>query len=126
MYSDGLPAREDDLAGTPYESKPQLMRRNLDLTRGLVFSGQLLLDLAAAGMLREHAYKVVQTHAMKSWETGGDFRAAIESDEEIRKCLSLEQIKNAFALERQLRNVDAIFARVFTSKGEGVPSPLSV
>ena len=84
----------------------QFMRRNLDLTRGLVFSGQLLLDLAAAGMLREHAYKVVQTHAMKSWETGGDFRAAIESDEEIRKCLSLEQIKNAFALERQLRNVD--------------------
>jgi adenylosuccinate lyase len=102
------------------------MRRNLDLTRGLVFSGQLLLDLAAAGMLREHAYKVVQTHAMKSWETGGDFRAAIESDDEIRKYLNLEQIGNAFSLDRQLRNVDAIYARVFTAKGEGVPSALSV
>ena len=105
---------------------PQFMRRNLDLTRGLVFSGQLLLDLAAAGMLREHAYKVVQTHAMKSWETGGDFRAAIESDAEIRKHLSLEQIETAFSLDRQLRNVDAIYARVFTAKGEGVPSALSV
>ena len=105
---------------------PERMRRNLDLTRGLVFSGQLLLDLAAGGMLRENAYKVVQTHAMQAWEEEGDFRAAIESDEEIRKCLSIEQIKNAFALERQLRNVDAIFARVFSSKGEGVPSTLSV
>ncbi|HYP07672.1 MAG TPA: adenylosuccinate lyase, partial [Bryobacteraceae bacterium] len=55
----------------------EFMRRNLDLTRGLVFSGQLLLDLTAAGMLREHAYKVVQAHAMASWEGQGDFRAAI-------------------------------------------------
>jgi adenylosuccinate lyase len=105
---------------------PQFMRRNLDLTRGLVFSGQLLLDLAAAGMLREHAYQVVQTHAMHSWETGGDFRAAIESDEEIRKYLSSEQIARAFALERQLGNVDAIFARVFGANADLVPSTLSV
>ena len=67
-------------------------------------------------MLREHAYKVVQTHAMQSWETGGDFRAAIESDEEIRKYLTLQQIERSFSLDRQLRNVDAIFARVFSSK----------
>ena len=52
------------------------MRRNLDLTRGLIFSGQLLLDLAAAGMLREDAYKLVQSHAMQSWEHDGDFRTA--------------------------------------------------
>jgi len=94
---------------------PEFMRRNLDLTRGLVFSGQLLLDLAAAGMLREHAYKVVQSHAMRSWETGGDFRAAIESDDEVRKYLKPDQIEGAFSLGRQLRNVDAIFARVFGS-----------
>src|SRR3954451_6472326 len=92
---------------------PERMRRNLDLTKGLVFSGQLLLDLAAAGMLREQAYRLVQTHAMRAWEDESDFRAAIEADAEIRAIMSLEQIAEAFSLERQLRNVDKIFARVF-------------
>jgi adenylosuccinate lyase len=92
---------------------PERMRRNLDLTRGLVFSGQLLLDLAAAGMLREPAYKVVQRHAMEAWENESDFRAAIEADPEIAKVLTREQIAESFSLERQLRNVDKIFARVF-------------
>jgi len=92
---------------------PERMRRNLDLTRGLVFSGQLLLDLAAAGMLREDAYRAVQAHALRAWETEGDFRAAVDADPEIRKVLRPEQIAEAFSLERQLRNVDQIFARVF-------------
>jgi adenylosuccinate lyase len=83
------------------------------MTRGLVFSGQLLLDLAAAGMLREQAYGVVQAHAMRAWEEESDFRAAIEADPEIRAVLKPEQIAEAFSLERQLRNVDQIFARVF-------------
>src|SRR5215472_461528 len=92
---------------------PERMRRNVDLTKGLIFSGQLLLDLAAAGMLREDAYRVVQSHAMRAWETEGDFRAAVDADPEIRKVLKPEQIAEAFSLERQLRNVDQIFARVF-------------
>jgi adenylosuccinate lyase len=92
---------------------PERMRRNLDLTGGLVFSAQLLNDLAAAGMLREAAYRVVQGHAMRCWEQGGDFRAAIEADPEIRAVLSGDQIERAFSLERQLRNVGAIFERVF-------------
>ncbi len=92
---------------------PERMRRNLELTRGLVFSGQLLLDLAAAGLLREQAYRLVQGHAMRAWEEEGDFRAAVEADPEIRAVLSPEQIAEAFSLERQLRNVDQIFARVF-------------
>jgi adenylosuccinate lyase len=92
---------------------PERMRRNLDLTRGLVFSGQLLLDLAAAGMLREQAYGVVQAHAMRAWEEESDFRAAIEADPEIRSVLKPQQIAEAFSLERQLRNIDKIFARVF-------------
>jgi len=92
---------------------PDRMRRNLEMTKGLVFSGQLLLDLAAAGMLREQAYRVVQGHAMKAWEEEGDFRAAIENDPEIGKILTKEKIAEAFSLERQLRNVDQIFARVF-------------
>ncbi|MBZ5582549.1 MAG: adenylosuccinate lyase [Acidobacteriia bacterium] len=92
---------------------PERMRRNLEMTRGLVFSGQLLLDLAAAGMLREQAYRIVQAHAMRAWEEEGDFRAAIEADPEIRAALTPEQIAAAFSLERQLRNVDRIFERVF-------------
>jgi len=92
---------------------PERMRRNLDLTRGLVFSGQVLLDLAAGGMPREQAYRLVQGHAMRAWEEEGDFRAAIEGDAGIRAVLSAEKIAAAFSLERQLRNVDKIFARVF-------------
>jgi adenylosuccinate lyase len=92
---------------------PERMKRNLALTRGLVFSGQLLLDLSAAGMLREKAYKTVQTHAMRAWDEEGDFRAAIEADPEIRAVLGPEKIAEAFSLDRQLRNVDKIFQRVF-------------
>jgi len=92
---------------------PQRMLANLELTRGLVFSGQLLLDLAASGMLREEAYRLVQGHAMKSWEYDQDFRAAIESDPEVAGRLSKEQIAESFSVSRQLANVDQIFARVF-------------
>jgi len=92
---------------------PERMRRNLESTRGLIFSGQLLLDLAAAGMLREQAYTRVQGHAMHASETEGDFRHAIESDAEILKFLSLEKIQKAFSVDRYLEHVDRIFARVF-------------
>jgi adenylosuccinate lyase len=92
---------------------PERMRRNLDMTGGLIFSAQLLLDLAASGMLRETAYRIVQAHAMRSWEQGSDFRAAVEGDPEIAAVLTKEQIAHAFSLERQLRNVDQIFERVF-------------
>jgi adenylosuccinate lyase len=64
-------------------------------------------------MQREQAYRLVQGHAMRAWEEEGDFRAAIEGDAEIRAVLSVEKIGEAFSLERQLRNVDKIFARVF-------------
>jgi adenylosuccinate lyase len=99
---------------------PERMRRNLESTRGLVFSGQLLLDLAAAGMLREDAYRIVQGHAMRAWEAEGDFRAAIESDAEIRRFLSPDQIQRAFSVDRYLTRVNDIFERVFAS--EAVPS----
>jgi len=92
---------------------PERMRRNLDMTRGLVFSGQLLLDLAAAGMLREQAYALVQRHAMEAWENEGDFRAAIEADPEISALLSRDKLAETFSLDRQLRHVDTIFDRVF-------------
>jgi len=92
---------------------PERMLHNLDSTRGLIFSGQLLLDLAAAGMLREQAYRLVQAHAMRAWESGGDFRDAIGQDQEILSYLSIEQIHGAFSLGRYLIHVDRIFDRVF-------------
>ena len=92
---------------------PERMMRNLQLTKGLVFSGQLLLDLAAAGMLREDAYAVVQKHAMEAFETETEFRPRIEADQEIARHLTPEQIDRAFSLNRQLRHVGAIFDRVF-------------
>jgi adenylosuccinate lyase len=92
---------------------PERMLRNLESTEGLIFSGQLLLDLAAAGMLREQAYRLVQTHAMRAWESGGGFRAAVESDEQVLSFLSLEKIRAAFSVDRQLTHVDRIFRQVF-------------
>jgi adenylosuccinate lyase len=92
---------------------PERMLANLESTQGLIFSGQLLLDLAAAGMLREQAYKVVQTHAMNSWERGASFRSSVESDKEVLSFLSLEKIKEAFSVDRQLTHVDRIFRQVF-------------
>lgn len=89
------------------------MRRNLDSTQGLVFSGQLLLDLSAAGMLREDAYRKVQGKAMQAWKDESDFRRAISEDPEVLFHLTPEKILESFSLERQLRNVDAIFLRVF-------------
>jgi adenylosuccinate lyase len=89
------------------------MRRNLNNTKGLIFSGQLLLDLAAAGMLREDAYRLVQTHAMHAWRTDGDFRLSIQEDATIARYLDETRLAHAFSLERQLKNVHAIFDRVF-------------
>jgi adenylosuccinate lyase len=94
---------------------PERMLQNLESTGGLIFSGQLLLDLAEAGMSREDAYRLVQKHAMAAWKNGTNFREAIRNDSEIRSKLSGEQIERAFNLERQLGNVDGIFARVFSS-----------
>ena len=92
---------------------PQRMLQNLHSTKGLIFSGQLLLDLAGAGMLREEAYRTVQALAMQAWETEGDFQASVETDDKILSYLSLERIREAFSVPRYLANLDRIFARVF-------------
>ncbi|MCI0337000.1 MAG: adenylosuccinate lyase [Acidobacteria bacterium] len=93
---------------------PERMLENLHLTGGLVFSGQLLLKLAAAGVAREEAYNWVQRNAMKSWDEGLDFRQLVRADPDISRSLEPEKIKEAF--EIQLKNVDRIFERVFGGK----------
>jgi adenylosuccinate lyase len=112
ILADYLLAKTDWLIGN-MRVHPERMRRNLDSTHGLVFSGQLLLDLAASGMLREEAYKVVQGEAMKAWQEEGDFRAAIDAHAGIAAHLTPEQVAWAFSIDRQLKQVDALFARVF-------------
>ncbi|HWB32604.1 MAG TPA: adenylosuccinate lyase [Acidobacteriaceae bacterium] len=91
---------------------PERMLKNLESTGGLVFSGQLLLDLAAAGLSREEAYKLVQTHAMRAWKEGLTFRDEVAKDPAITSRLSPDQLAHAFDYTRQLENVDAIFRRV--------------
>ncbi len=91
---------------------PQRMRENLDRLGGLIFSGQLLLDLVEHGARREEAYRWVQRNAMRVWETREDFRALVERDADIRRYLTPRQIARAFSLERQLRHVDAVLRRV--------------
>jgi adenylosuccinate lyase len=88
------------------------MKRNSESTGGLIFSGQLLLDLAEAGMLREDAYRLVQAHAMRAWRDDLIFREEIARDSEITKLLGAEKLTRTFDYARQLGNVDAIFRRV--------------
>jgi len=95
---------------------PERMLANLHSTRGLVFSGQLLLDLVEAGVSREDAYRLVQGHAMKAWRQGLDFRELVLSDPGINGRVRRAKIEHAFDLKRQLRNIDKIFARVFPGK----------
>jgi len=98
---------------------PDRMLKNLESSGGLIFSGQLLLDLAEAGMSREDAYRLVQKHAMAAWKNGNNFRDAVRDDPEIRGKLSDQQLEHAFDLKRQLGNVEGIFKRVFSPRTGG-------
>jgi adenylosuccinate lyase len=91
---------------------PERMKKNLESTGGLIFSGQLLLDLAEAGMLREDAYRLVQSHAMRAWKEDLVFRDEIAKDAAITALLTPEKLTRTFDYTRQLGNVDAIFKRV--------------
>ena len=92
---------------------PERMLANLESTRGLVFSGQLLLDLVESGISREDAYRLVQSHAMRAWKENLNFHDLIVNDPEIGGRVPRAKIERAFDLKRQLKNIDKIFARVF-------------
>jgi adenylosuccinate lyase len=89
------------------------MRRNLDSSKGLVFSGQLLLELTAKGMRREDAYRIVQDHAMAAWKQDGDFKARVLADPEVLALVPAAEVGEVFRLERYLGHIDAAFHRVF-------------
>jgi adenylosuccinate lyase len=93
---------------------PERMLENINLTRGLVFSGQLLLALTQKGVSREDAYLWAQRNAMKVWDEGGEFRELVMKDADISSRLSPEEIARAFDLKHYLRNVSKVFKRVFS------------
>ena len=92
---------------------PERMLKNLELSKGLVFSGQLLLALTQKGVARERAYEWVQRNAMRVWDGDENFPQLLKADSDIAKHLSAEEIDGAFTFEYYLRNVDRIFDRVF-------------
>jgi adenylosuccinate lyase len=101
---------------------PERMLENLNATRGLVFSGQLLLALTRKGVSRETAYEWVQRNAMKVWDEKLNFQELVTEDTDIAEHLSADEINSAFSTDTYLRNVDAIFDRVFVKK-ESRPEP---
>jgi adenylosuccinate lyase len=92
---------------------PDRMQQNLELTHGLIYSGELLLELVAKGVTREDAYRWVQRNAMRVWDEGGTFKAKVLSDDEIKQKLTAADVDRVFDSSRLLANVDRIFQRVF-------------
>jgi adenylosuccinate lyase len=99
---------------------PDRMRENLERSRGVVFSGTVLLELARRGISREQAYEWVQRNAMRSFSERRDFQALLLADPDVTGALSHAEIARAFDLDEQFRHVDDIFERVF----DRVPSPV--
>ena len=91
------------------------MRDNLERSRGVVFSGTVLLELASRGASREDAYVMVQRNAMRSHDEGLDFKSLLLGDSEVMAVLSSDDISRAFDLDVQLRHVDAIMDRAFAT-----------
>jgi adenylosuccinate lyase len=98
---------------------PDRMLKNIGLTRGLAYSGQLLLDLTRKGVLREEAYRWVQRCAMKVWDEDRDFFEVLAGDPDITRVLDAEEVRAVVNPDLQLRNVDAVFARVFDGAERG-------
>jgi adenylosuccinate lyase len=94
---------------------PERMLENLARSRGVVFSGTILLELARRGLSRERAYELVQGNAMRAFNEQRDFKSLLLTDADVTAALPAEEIEKAFDLDVQLRNVDAVFARVFAA-----------
>jgi adenylosuccinate lyase len=105
---------------------PDRMLENLDRSRGVIFSGQVLLELARRGISREQAYDWVQRNAMRAFHEKRAFKDLLLADKDVMGVLSPPEIEKAFDLKEQLRNVDAIFARVFAPEGGASAPPKNI
>jgi adenylosuccinate lyase len=92
------------------------MRRNIELTQGVIFSQRVLLALINKGVGREEAYKMVQDSAMKAWEEKKDFLSLLEADRRITAHLSKKELKSLFDYNYYLKHVDEVFERLGLSK----------
>src|SRR5262249_3637950 len=99
---------------------PDRMRENLERSRGVVFSGTVLLELAQKGLSREQAYEWVQRNAMRSFDERADFKSLLLADRDVMAVLTAGDVDRAFSLDEQLKHVDYIFDRVFRPVGAGV------
>jgi adenylosuccinate lyase len=95
---------------------PERMRANLELSRGVVFSGTVLLELARRGVSREQAYEWVQRNAMRAFHEQREFKDLLLADADVTKVLPTQEIERAFSLDEQLKHVDNIFGRVFVQQ----------
>jgi adenylosuccinate lyase len=98
---------------------PDRMLENIGRSRGVVFSGQVLLELARRGLSREQAYVLVQRNAMRSFHEQRDFRELLLGDAEILAVMTPEEIDRTFSLDEQLKHVDTLFTRVFGAESTG-------
>jgi adenylosuccinate lyase len=95
---------------------PERMRANLELSRGVVFSGTVLLELARRGVSREQAYELVQRNAMRAFHEQRPFKDLLLADADVTHALPSQEIERAFDLDDQLKHVDVIFDRVFAQQ----------
>ena len=95
---------------------PERMRANLELSRGVVFSGTVLLELARRGVSREQAYEWVQRNAMRAFHEQRQFKELLLADKDVTAALPAPEIERAFNLDEQLKHVDDIFDRVFVQQ----------
>ena len=98
---------------------PDRMRENLERSRGVVYSGTVLLELAQRGVSREQAYAQVQRAAMRSHDERLDFKTLLAEDREVTAVLSPADLERAFDLERQLRHAGPVVDRVLAGRGPG-------
>ncbi len=93
---------------------PKNMKRNMDITNGLIYSEKVLLKLVDKGITREKAYEIVQRNAMKCWEKKTSYKELLKSDSQVMNYLSEAEIDQCFDLKGEFKNIDQIFKRVFT------------
>jgi adenylosuccinate lyase len=89
------------------------MEENLNILKGLIFSQQILMKLTSMGLKRQIAYEMVQRNALKTWETGREFKELLLEDEEIVEYITEDSIEEIFSLDYHFKHVEEIFSRVF-------------
>ena len=92
---------------------PKTMEKNLNLTRGLVFSQEVMLELTKSGMTREKAYRLVQSHAKLSFSKNTNLLTLLKSDKSVTSKISEKRLDKIFTYNKHLKNVNYIFKRVF-------------